>query len=358
MNLHRGAIRAVIVSITLAVAGCTSGPSGDPTIDPTTAAPTEPALTEPQAALALSCDELFSLAELQPLLTTPVQVRRDESSAPLGVRGASLEQVGASLCEFGGENRTDSSFDQGLRIQAVPNAAQQFDYYLQSMIMPELSRMDTIGDRSVLTCQGSEAFGHPQYNCWADFVVREFWVSVHMSDTADLNADAAADLVTGVLTTVATRIAESGAERSLWEPPAGADPSPLCSDSAAPAALLGEAPSAVGVEDASSVEQGVPIFACQWTGSTGSAVRVTALASGAWAFDSVAGSPGMIFHPWLRESTAFDVQGTDGALVTCVDTCYALISWQGSLVQLTFDEETYDPAAVAARLQAWGAALP
>jgi hypothetical protein len=350
-----------VMAATVMVAGCTAAPADDPTPPPTgtpSAEPTEPELTEPRTALALSCDELFGLAELQPLLTTPVQVRRDESSAPLGVRGASLKQAGTSLCVYGGENRTDSSYDQGLRIQAVPGAAAGFDTFLATTSFPGTARMDTIGDRSVLTCQGAELSALPQYRCWANFVVGDFWVEAWMSDDADVDSEGAADLVTTVLTTVAGRMAESGPQRALWTPPTGSNPAPLCSDPAASAALLGEAPESLAVADKTYSEQGVPIFGCTWSGSTGAWVGLTALESGSWAVDAVAASPGMIFNPRLAESERIDIPNTDGALLTCTDSCYALVSWQGTLVEVAFDEESYDPAVAAQRLQAWGAALP
>jgi hypothetical protein len=359
VNRIRTVLAVGVAAGLLFVAGCTSQPTPPTAPVPTPSdAPTEPALTEPRTVLDLTCNELFGLDEVQPLLVTPVQVRRDETTAPLGVSGAALQQAGASLCEYGGENRTDGSYDQGLQIQAVPYAAAAFDTYATTTTFPPSAIMDTIGDRSVLNCQGSESFTSPNYLCWADFVVGEYWVSARMSDAADLASEAAADLVTAVLGTVVERIRASGPDRALWTPPEGADTGPLCADPAAPAALLGQDPAAMSAELRSDARQGVAISGCRWTGADGASMTMTDLRSGAWAFDKIAASPGMIFHRWLQESTAFDVPGTDGALVTCVDQCSALVSWRGSLVQLSFDEPSFDPATAASRVTAWAAALP
>jgi hypothetical protein len=183
-------------------------------------------------------------------------------------------------------------------------------------------------------------------------------VNARMSDVSDLPADSASDLVTGVMSTIAQRMAASGPERSQWEPSDGADTATLCSDPVAPGALLGEDPANLTVEAFSDSRQGVTTSGCRWIGADGASIRLLQLPSGAWAFDKIAASPGMIFHTWLKESTAFDVPGTDGALVVCIDECSALVSWRGSLVQLTLEDLTSDPASTAARVQAWSEALP
>ena len=358
----------MLILAVLVVAGCTAAPTeGEPTPSQTaTPEPTEPALTAPRSALPLTCDELYGLAELQPQLAEPVQVRKDESSAPLGVRAAQAMQSGALECVFGGDSRTDSSYDYGLSILVFPAAGAAFDSYRASEAGAGLlgyARLDTLGDRSMLTCQGSEMFGSAEspgdtFICGGDFVVGDYWVTARLSDRSDLLTDAAYELATAVMQTVAARIAEAGSPRALWIPPTGADPAALCSDPAAATALLGVDASTLAVEITPEYRAaGVPLLSCQWTTeSTG--LRLTALQSGAWAFDRVEATPGMTFHGWLRPSERFDIEGTDGALVTCIDACYGFISWEGSLIQISFDEPTFDPVIAAERLQAWGAALP
>jgi hypothetical protein len=359
MNTARATVAVVLMASAAVLAGCAAAPVAAPTISPTVSpTPTEPALAEPRTALALTCDELFGVNELQPLLVTPVQVRQDESTTPLGVQGATFEQAGASLCVLGGEDRTDGSYDQGLRIEAVPNAAAQFDAHLASTTIPDSARIDTVGDRSVLVCQGSEQFGGgTNYECWADFLVGDFWVNARMSDAADLDSEEAAALVTAVLTTVADRIRASGPPRALWVPPSGADLAVLCSDPMAPAALFDVDPATLSVADTSYVLQGIPLPGCSWAVPDGGSLGVSVLRSGSWAFDEIAASPGANFLKWPNESAPLDVPATDGALISCNDGCYALVSWQGNLVQLGLGD-LYDPAIAAPLFQAWGAGLP
>ena len=348
---------ALAVSLAFALTACAAPPAVPEVTSAPSDAPVDDAadaLAQPQTALALTCEQLFSEAEVQEVIESSALLRRDESSAPLGVRGATLAQAGASLCEYGGESRTDGSYDQGIRLQAVPQAAEAFDAYLDAATFSATARMNTIGDRSVLDCQGTAA----QYQCWADFVVGDYWVNARFSDRSAIGPDAAADLATAALTTVASRIEDGGAERPLWEPPASADPALLCSDPAASAALLAESAASLTVADASFVEQGVPIFACTWTGGSGAQVGIIALAGGAWGWNDVAGTIHMEFDDWGADSTAVDVPGTDGTLVICTDLCSALVSWKGTLIQVSFVEPSYDFQTAGQRLLPWAAALP
>jgi hypothetical protein len=97
---------------------------------------------------------------------------------------------------------------------------------------------------------------------------------------------------------------------------------------------------------------------CSWSGPDGAFVTVAGLTGAQWAFDAIAASPDKIIMRWLAPGSLIDVSGTDGTIVSFVDSVYVLFVRDGTLTSLTFDDLERDPPTVTARIQAFVDAMP
>lgn len=340
----------------LELAACTAPavPTSTPTAEPSPPR-VEDVVSEVRTALPLDCAELYSVEELQPLLVTPVQVRRDEMSPPEGVAGTRFVMAGASYCDIGGTDRTDGSFDQGLSVVVYPDAEADFDTWRAATSFTPDAVFDTVGTKSVVVCSESAE----SFECLGNFVSAGYWVTARLSDSVPLAPADALPLVGGVFSAIADRVAAAGPPRPLWEPPAEAwDPASLCVDPSGAAALLGvDAGALTARQLPNEVAVGAPGVGCEWTeSSTGAFALIWAVRGGAWAFDRFLEQPSFGWRGYYPPGTPVEVPNTDGALIACADGCSGLLSVGGSLVQ-TFTQ-TYDQAVGTVQLQEFGTALP
>ncbi len=192
-----------------------------------TATPTADPRTAPEPALDLTCDELYSLAELQPDFATTLSVKQDESSAPVGISDAAWLQAGGTKCVIGGENRTNTSYDQGLELKVLPNGATAYEARVADADLPATAT-DGIGDRSYLYCQGGD-FGS---QCQVFVAVGDWMFEGRLSDDQATTTEEASTYATAVFTTIANRIGDAGPARELWAAPTAPDPAGFCTTTA------------------------------------------------------------------------------------------------------------------------------
>lgn len=336
------------------LAGCTApGPeqTAAPTQEPSATTPAPEPADGPHPALPLTCAQLFSVDELQPLLTSRVAVRRDEASPALGLEGARLAVAGVTDCIIGGENRTDGSYDQGLSVQVVPDGAAVFDLLAEDETPGAAGIAGReFGDRSSLTCAADPAVARME--CLGSFVVGDYWIQARVSDAAALAPDEAADLAEGIFSTIADRISAAGPARELWVPPAsGGGTAALCDGPAAAEALLGTGAVEAVAWTYPQDRVGAEVTRCLWRDAAGSDVLLSVLPDGAWAFAPIAAAPAPEIIPLPVVAVPVDVPGTEGALLSCADGCTALLSVEGDLVQISLPS-VYDVAYATERLRA------
>ncbi len=135
------------VAAVLLLAGC--APQAAPSSSPTTPATTP----SPSSAPELACADLIPQPDLQAQLVTPIGAKIDESSAPRGALDAIFLQAGGVHCVWGGQSRTDASWDEGLDVRVLSAELGDVDTILAATTFPEGAVFDTLGERSGLGCQ-------------------------------------------------------------------------------------------------------------------------------------------------------------------------------------------------------------
>ncbi|MGN6326470.1 hypothetical protein [Pseudolysinimonas sp.] len=252
-----------------------------------------------------------------------------------------LDQAGGLACAWGGEDRTDSTYNTGLTLTLLPDATADFaafqrDPYLNGNNAP------TVGAASVIHCNG------PQAPCLGDVLVGATWLEFTYSD-AGRAADPTSAVV-ALLTSIASRV-QGLIPAPHWEPPASAASAVDCSD-AAGSALVGipvsstpQDPGLVSLGSAAARRAGV--VGCEWGAEDAAAsAAVGLLPGGAWAFAPMAATSPAV--PLVGPLVPSSVEWSDGALSGCGDGCDGIISVRGSLVFV--NAAGVDPAGFPAML--------
>jgi hypothetical protein len=318
-------------------------------------------LTAPQSILPLDCADLTDLAVLQANFVTPLSVRLDQSSSPLSPYSAGVIQAGGLTCVWGGENRTDSSWDEGVTLSILGRAASAFaDVYAQNSAGAQ--SLDTLGDGSLFSCFG----GDTHYDCSGEVLIGDYWLNARVADATSTDDASARDVFAAVLSPVIMAVAAAGAPRALWEPPADAfTGTSLCTDPAAAAAALGADPASISVvntvgedlDQGSEAMRRSPGVRCTWGPADAPyATGITVLPGGEWAMDRYEADADP--HISTLQSTAEPVviAGTDRALLSCGDGCYVAMTVGGSIIYL-YLSDIYDVGPATAQATAFAAAL-
>lgn len=297
-----------VVAGSLLLAGC--APEPEPT--PSSTATPEPTATaeaaaRPNPVFDLTCAELLSLEEVQAGITEPITVKRDETSVPGDVREVADLQRGGLSCRWGGENRTGSSYDDGIDVLLLPDA--QSDYLLRADGLPDAWSIVGADAAAALCGQSSDAVGgvFPGY-CSAVALVGSTMVEVRFSDSkgAYASVDEVADAGQSLLTTAVERLRAADVVDQQWTAPESAAASgDLC-------ATLGAAfLSALGVDGLTG--GAVDAFvanssACTYELASGAfptnVVGVTAMHSGAWAAGVTHTESPELGEPWQERRTS------------------------------------------------------
>lgn len=312
------------------------------------------------AAPALVCADLIPLPDLQAAITTPLSVKIDEQSAPRGSADAIFLQAGGVHCVWGGENRTDQSWDQGLDVRILPATLDDVDMILAATTFYEGAVFDTIGERSGLGCYSGE-----YWDCSAVAFVGDRIISARMSD-AGATTDPVA-LAQGVLQQVGAAIELTTPNAPIAPEPNSFDGGSVCEDPTVVAAAFEAAPGDVHLRpfdsyfslDAIAARE-ITSVGCPWlVGAdlqTGQPFNITVIPGAGWQFERMVAQPDEVGGVLLGTASPFPVEGTEGALVACGDGCWAGLLYQGSLIEL-YAGNTYDASEMQAIVVRFVAAL-
>ena len=337
--IRRASLAAVALTGILAVAGCAS-PAAEPA--PTHASkPAEHAATPtPTATVALpspgwpyaiGCEGILPTATVQSHIVAPISLKYDEHSVPSRASDVAMADAGALTCVWGGTDRTDSSYDDGLTLTVLPDAATEFASWKAS------SGASSGG--------GSICSVNP---CGDDRLVGTTWFSLRLSDSrraggsgANLSADDSA-----LAALITTALGNLGPRSAAWTPPASAENGRRFCDPAEAAVLAGvmgiEATRITQRSGSEYVDLGTVavnrggLQECSWDigpQSDSGGVSIATVPGGAWALPRMLAAPQS--HYPLGSMSAIRVSGTDGAVAGCGDGCEALFSFGGSLVSLS-----------------------
>ncbi len=355
---HAGFVLVATLTTSLLLAGCI--PEAEPVASappPSPSPSAEPAATRPNPVFALNCDEVLSLDEVQARVTAAVEIRRDETNVPGALFEIPSLQRGGLSCRWGGENRTDESYDDGVDVLVLPDAIADFEE--REAGFAESWEVDG-ADRAAGTCYfaSEPANGTAPGACMGAALIGSTLIDVRFSDSDGQYASEAAigEIARELLETVVARVISAGPREQLWvAPPSGAQSGDFCG-------TLGQSfVTALALDDLSGGEIDSYIddaTSCAYSSGSGdgySTAGITALYSAAW----VAGveqteSPGLA-DVWQEQRTSAGAlwwlspdgetisarAAIDGDLVTAYIASYEL-GWspeQAATVLKSFMEE-------------------
>lgn len=334
----------VAASAVIMLAGCAPAPShpasphtGSPGSATPAAVPTAP--VAPGWAYGIGCEDLIPSSTVQSHIVAPVSVKYDEHSVPATTFDVAFADAGGLKCVWGGTNRTDSSYDDGLTLMVLPQAAAEYASWVAAGGTPGCSINACIdGGR----------------------LVESTWVSIVLSDserTGGNSANLSADDV-AVAAHVADALGHLGTRGGLWSPPAGADTGArFCqADEAARLANAFADTSNVSLDNVPAVPSNDLLsvalarggfVSCGWTvggdHSIGS-LAISTVPGGAWASARMYASPPA--HYPFGQYSAVSIAGATGAVAGCGDGCQAMFSVSDSFYAFsaqTTDLQTFLP---------------
>lgn len=221
-----GATALVVAALTtLTLTGCAQEPEATVTPTPTpTPTPTETAepASRPNPIFAIDCAGLLSLDEVQDRVTAPVSVKRDETNTPGAFWEIQWLQRGGLSCRWGGESRTDSSYDDGVDVLVLPNGIEEFTTQTENSVSLDVA-VDG-ADSAVSQCSfGADpvAAGAPGL-CIVSSLIGTTLVELRFSDSegAYPTEQAIGEVAIGLIETVIARMVAAGPRQQEWTPPA------------------------------------------------------------------------------------------------------------------------------------------
>ncbi len=330
MSLRSFAGPALIV---LLLAGCGSPATPTDRVAPTT----EPSSTVPAVQglplprLPLACTDLFSDTGAADVVGTAVSLRLDELTER-NLAESATRQVGVLSCTWGGEFKTDNSWDQHLVIDVLPDADTAFDVGVWQ-----------VDDGAIVYPEGSttsEYFCPSQdpgyYSCFANVLVDGYWAHADVQGSGEgAPVDTLEARMRGLIDDLTAAIASAGAPNAVWVAPTGVLIGSICAggaDEVAPSY-----PDSVAIGRAGVLRCEVDV------------ARVSVLPAGAWAVPEIQARGDRPYYS-IPSLESVDVAGADLALTGCGDGCYAILSIGGSAVEVYSD--TMDPAPFLTELAA------
>jgi hypothetical protein len=318
----------VAASFLLLLTGC-GGPSAGPSPSESgpassagpSASPSPAAQGDPQPTLPITCADAFSDSAASALIYSPITLKIDQNTVR-NVYEASGLQSGLFHCIWGGQNKTDNSWDQSIDLDILPNAAAAFD-----------GGVWQVNDGAVVYPDGSTTseylcdYVDTNYaQCFANVLVGGYWAhatartgdsGVQLTQAGmEASMRSIVDRLTAVLTS-------AGKGRDSWVPPSYTLTGAICAGQPLNGGFAGPVPA----EAVATQRSGA--LGCSYS----QAVNLGILPGGAWAVASVQASGKM---PNWSVSTfePTPVAGADLALWGCGDGCYALLSVGGSAVSI------------------------
>ncbi len=289
--------------------------------EPTSTATAQPAVPEP--ALPLSCDALVPLTEVQSIVGHPVELRED-GTRPGTAIGIAARQAGLLTCIWGGEDRTDNSYDQTLVIHVLADADTAWDAGVWqvddgAVVYPEGSTTSEYLCQPVM--ESASSWGGLAY-CDANVLVDGYWARMHVQAVQTDDAEAASTMK-GLVDAIIERLAGAGAPRAGWRPPSDALTPVGCGPqtSSSPSFIQGVAAERAGLRS------------CSGLGAT-----VAVVPGGAWAVELADGARAT----YSITLAPIEVAGVDRALAGCADGCAALVAVGGSAISIYADVYSLD----------------
>lgn len=305
---QRVRVAVVLALAATTLAGCAPEPEPVPTATATVEpSPTAEAAVRPNPVFHLRCAELLSLEEAQAAITAPITLKRDETGMPGDVREVADLQRGGLSCRWGGENRTGSSYDDGIDVLLLPDA--QSDYLVRADGLPDAWSIAGADAAAALCGQASDAVEgvFPGY-CSAVALVGSTMVEVRFSDSkgAYASVDEVADAGQSLLTTAVDRLRAADVVDQRWTAPESAAASgDLCATLGAAflSALRVDGLSG-GAVDAVVADSSTCTYQLDSGGFSTNVVGVTALHSGAWAAGVTHTESPELGKPWQERRTS------------------------------------------------------
>jgi hypothetical protein len=340
----------VLVAVLSGCAAPTKGPSS-PAATPTPHAhPTPTQAAAPSLRVPLKCADLFTPGVISGLVDTPVTLQSDESAGPVDLEQIAAAQRGSLACIWGGKNRTDGGYDQGLTLYVAADGASGYATNIPILEADSPPTAEnTAGDKSEYVCEATTDF-----QCSANMLVGDFWVSAYIQNLGDstISADVANTRIQQVLSTIATALGKVK-EANAWTPPGPALPA-FCSDPNSIAKLdsilggiaLSPSSNDQGGLDAQSIAESGSNFAqCSWqTSDSGEAgtghftyIDIGMLRGGAWALKDLTAAPPTDWY--LGAYKPVTVTGASATVLACNGTdCAAIMAIGTIAVQVNLDD--------------------
>lgn len=280
-----------------------SAPSGSPS---------PAAQGDPQPTLPITCADVFSDSAASDLIYSAISLKIDQATVR-NIYEASGLQAGLFQCIWGGQNKTDNSWDQTIGLDVLPNATAAFD-----------AGVWQVDDGAVVYPDGSTTseylctqVGANYAQCFANVLLNGYWAHAWVS-TGDgdepLTQDGMEASMRAIVDRLTAVIGSAGKPRVPWIVPSHALTGAFCAGQPINGTVATQRTGALGCDYAPSINVGI-------------------LPGGAWAVASVQANGKM---PNWSVSTfePTPVAGADLALWGCGDGCYALLSVGGSAVSI------------------------
>ena len=322
----------------IALAGCaavSAGP-GTESASPSPTATASAASLAGSFAFRIGCADLLTEEEVQAHIVVPVAPVVVESTPE--IVDLPLAQARGLTCIWGGADRTDGGYDQGVQLRILPDAAADFAAWKPHELSGQC-------DPAV------EGY------CDEQFLAGESWVDLRMSDLVAADLADPHGAATQIEQLIGRRLAASQ-PAAAWSPSStGISPVTDCGSRIDDVARIVGVPAAevrvsptyqdAGVAPSQSAvaRERAKVGLCSWSTSDGSStLSWEVLPGGAWAFSGFDRSQSVGLVGPLR---SVSVAGARQAWIGCADSCVAVLEVGGSLVTMYTDYGMNDAALVS-----------
>ena len=341
---------AIVVSATLiaTLAACapvasvpTSAPSADPT---STSSPTAVAAVEPLATVPLECADLFGAEVATEIVSAPVSVKVDESTV-VSLDDIAQRQAGLLRCLWGGEARTDNSWDDSLEVAILADADAAFDVGVWQ-----------VDDGAIVYPAGSTTSEYRCYqvlenyaSCFANVLVNGYWARAMVTNRGGevgFTPEVAAATMRSIVDSLTSALQAAGTARPAWTPPANPLTGAICGS-----LVSGVPDESLPYPDA--VAQGrTPRAACTVAGASGLEYSVNVVPGGGWALPTIVDR---LESPWWEVGPLSVVQitGVESAAGACLAVCSVILELESSAVSVTGTAPGWESGEMAPYLDAF-----
>jgi hypothetical protein len=281
---------------------------------------------------------MLALDTVQDQVTAEVALRVDETTPIAGLDGSAQLQAGGMRCAWVGENRTDDSFDDGLQLDILPDAADDFVTASADSSFDGMTALDDLGDEAYQQCDTVVAL------CRTEVLVDGYWVSAQFSDSDHPGGDSSTHAATAsaeLLSAAVDAIRAAPASAAAWQPPQTGEP--VCTD-----ALAAPIGGAIGADPAgftrasadgplwlisTAAARRLGVERCSWDND---AQWLGRLPGGGWAVEA---APDAAATTFLDGPTIEQVDGVGDVAIACGQGCVAWFAHDGDLIEYAWYPE-------------------